>query len=350
MKNSFWTSTAGVVLLCACNMATAGSSSGIAGSVAKAPIVPDGDVAGARTEFVFDLNIDMDPATEGLSMADGDQLRISLPSEFVLNDTANFPIANVGSSETCAPGNLKCTTGVLLQGWPQNPLSPATYDFDIVDNVVSYTAKGGGPGPNMFGPGLKQAHIIANGMRNPMKPGRYTIELELERGGVVETGSTHLTIRPNVRPSINVTSVFDVPADDPNGGNPPNPNFIYQTTGPGMAAPLIWNFLMWDSDGAPFTGVEIEQRNRNGGSIIQGGRTVGQFRIKGPRGAVGQELVSLGPSVESGTPVIGMTFEPPLKTARLRAMFTAGSALGRYQIALRLNNGNTVIMFVDVID
>ena len=349
MKNRFWISTASVVLLFTCNIASAGSSSGIASSVAKAPIVPDGDVAGARTDFVVDLNIDMDPATEGLSMAPGDQLRIKLPAGFDLNDTANFPIANVGSPLIpCVPGNLKCTTGVLLQGWPQNPLSPATYDFDIVDNVVSYTAKGGGLGPNPFGPGLKQAHIIANGMRNPLTPGRYKILVELERGGNVEKGSTHLIIRPNVRPSINVTSVFDVPPDDPNGGNPPNPNFIYQETGPGMAVPLIWNFLMWDTDGAPFTDVEIVQRNRNGGALVRNGHTVGQFKINAPQGAVGQELMSLGPSVEGGTPVIGMTFEPPLKTARLRAVFTAGSALGRYHISLRLNNGNTANMFVDV--
>jgi hypothetical protein len=183
-----------------------------------------------------------------------------------------------------------------------------------------------------------------------MRPGSYEIAVELERGGIVEKGKTHLIIRPNARPSINVTSVFDVPPEDPNGGNPPNPNFIYQETGPGMAAPLTWNFLLWNTYGAPFNGVEIVQRNRNGGVLVQGGHTVGQFKISAPKGAAGQELVSLGPSVESGTPVIGGTFTPQLKTSRLRAMFTAGSAYGRYHISLRLNNGNTVHMFVDVDD
>lgn len=324
-------------------------SGGIVHSVVRAPIVPDGDVAGARTDFVFNFMIDMDPAVEGLSMAPGDQLRIAFPEGFVLNETADYPIANVGALPTCVPGNLQCTTGVLLQGWPQNPLSPATYDIDIVDNVMSYTATAN-IGPNMFGPGMKQAHVILNGMRNPDRPGLYRIPVELERGGNVERGMGFVLIRPNIRPSINVTSVFDVPMDDPNGGAPPNPNFIYQQTGPGMAAPLIWNFLLWDTKGDAFTGVYIEQHNRHGGRLLKGRRTVGTWRIFAPRGATGQSLVALAPSFASGTPVIGMTFGAPIMTGRLQAVFTAGSALGRYHIVLRMNNGNEAVMVVDVVD
>ena len=41
------------------------SASGIVGSVVKAPISPDGDVAGALTDFVINLAGDMDPSVPG---------------------------------------------------------------------------------------------------------------------------------------------------------------------------------------------------------------------------------------------------------------------------------------------
>lgn len=317
-------------------------------SVVKAPIVPDGDVAGARMDYVFNF-ADIDPAVPGFSLAPGDQLRIYLPDDFVLADTATYPIANVGEIPTCVPGNLQCTTGVLLQGWPQNPLPVSAYDFDIVDNVVIYTVTGA-IGPNPFGPGMKQAHVIGNGLFNPAQPGHYPVRVELQRGADVEVGTGSIQVRPNPRASINVTSVFDVPPDDPNGGAPPNPNFIYQQTGPGHAAPLTWNFLLWDTHGQPYTDIEIAQVNRNGGLLVRGGSVVGTFRITSPKGARGQHLVSLGPSFVSGTPVIGMTFDPPLRTGRLRAMFVAGSEFGRYEIELRLNNGTSATMVVDVVE
>jgi hypothetical protein len=342
------------LLMAICLTATSGQvlaaqSSGIVRSAVKAPIVPDGDVAGSRTDFVIDLDIDKDPSVAGRSLVAGDEVRVTLPAAFAFAESAAFPLANVGSSPSCAPGNLQCTTAVLLQGWPQNPVSPALYSLSLMGNTLVFTVTGA-IGPNPFGPGFKQIHLIFNGFRNPMRPGPYRIRVEVETDGTVERGTAYLRIRPNIRPSINVTSVFDVPADDPNGGNPPNPNFTYQQTTPGAAIPLIWNFLLWDTDGAPFTDVDIVQINPRGGRLVRNGGTVGRFTIQAPAGAIGQQLMSLGPSAASGTPVIGMTFQPPLMNGRLRASFTAGSMPGRYVTNIRLNNGNRIDMFVDVVE
>ena len=46
-------------------VASGPSSSGIVGSIVKAPISPDGDVAGARAGFVINLAADMDPSMPG---------------------------------------------------------------------------------------------------------------------------------------------------------------------------------------------------------------------------------------------------------------------------------------------
>ncbi len=338
-----------ITLVATSGYAWAEDSTGIVKSVVKAPIVPDGDVAGARTDIVINLAGDMDPDVPGRTLEAGDTISVTLPEEFTFSEAEAFPLANVGSSPSCAPGNLQCTTAVLLQGWPQNPLSPGLYDLSLDGNTLVFTATGA-IGPNPFGPGFKQIHLIFSGFRNPEIPDSYPIYIETQTGGVIESGTAYARIRRHIRPSINVTSVFDVPPDDPNMGNPPNPNFIYQQTLPGAAAPLTWNFLLWDGDGLPMTDVEIVRRNARGGRLVRNGTTVGRYKIRAPRGAAGQHLMSLGPSVESGTPVIGMTFQPPLKTARLRASFTAGSMPGRYTIKIRMKRGNAIKMFVDVVE
>ena len=348
MNHTFPSLLITIALIATSSHALAGESIGIVDSIGKAPITPDGDVAGARTDFVINLAVDMDPAVPGRSLEAGDTISVTLPAAFTFAESDAFPLGNAGSSPSCAPGNLQCTTAVLLQGWPQNPLPPPLYSLSLAGNTLVITANDA-IGPNPFGPGIKQIHLIFHGFRNPEIPDSYPINVEIQTGGATESGTAYVRIRRNIRPSINVTSVFDVPPDDPNMGNPPNPNFIYQQTTPGAAAPLTWNFLLWDGDGEAFTDVQIVQRNARGGRLVRDGVTVGRFKIRAPRGAAGQHLMSLGPSVASGTPVIGMTFQPPLMTGRLRASFTAGSMPGRYTIKLRMKNGNKIKMFVDVV-
>jgi hypothetical protein len=136
---------------------------------------------------------------------------------------------------------------------------------------------------------------------------------------------------------------------DKNGGKPPNPSTIYQTTKTGQAAPMPSDFLMWDSDGKAYTDVEIVQENEHGGRLVHSGQLIGRFSISSPNGATGQS-VSGGPSVGlPGTPVIGDTFGTPVPVGRLTASFTAGTEPGRYFTTFNLYGGNSATMVVDVV-
>ena len=56
-------------------------SDGIVSAVIKAPIVADGDVAGAPTDLVVVLDTDLDPAVPGRTLAAGKSVRITFPEE-----------------------------------------------------------------------------------------------------------------------------------------------------------------------------------------------------------------------------------------------------------------------------
>ena len=66
------------------------SSSGIVGSIVKAPISPDGNVAGAATGFVINLAVDMDPSVPGRVLRAGESIRVQLPDGFTLTDPEIF--------------------------------------------------------------------------------------------------------------------------------------------------------------------------------------------------------------------------------------------------------------------
>lgn len=338
-------------------MAQESSSSGIVGSVVKAPVAVDGDVVGAATDFVINLAVDMDPAVPGKTLAKGHSIRIILPHGFVFPDQTSFPLQNLFGAADCVAGNLKCSTAVMLHGWPQHPILPSfppggdpqySLSFESDTNTLVFTADVDIAGVPLPGPGIKQLHLILLGFRNPDKPGRYPIHVSIvdAEGKELESGTGDLHIKPGPAPSINVTSVF-VPGDV-KGGKPPNPNTIYQTTKPNAAAPMPWDFLMWDSDGAPHTGVEIVQIDASGGQLTRDGKVVGRFKINAPKGATGQKVTG-EPSIKMpGTPVIGNSFGAPIPSGRLTAMFTAGSTPGRYVTTFEMNGGNSVSMVVDV--
>jgi len=94
----------------------------IVSSIVKAPVVADGDVAGVATDLVIDLDTSLNPAVPGRTLLAGRTIKITLPDQFV--DTGSLPLQDVFSSPTCIPGNLQCSTAVLLQGWPQHPILP----------------------------------------------------------------------------------------------------------------------------------------------------------------------------------------------------------------------------------
>ncbi len=312
--------------------AEADRSSGIATSVVKAPIVPDGDVAGAGADFVINFDRDMDPSVSGRTLLAGNTIRITLPDDF---ESAELP-ADLPTA--CAAFAGECNTAVLLQGWPQRPFPPTadfyTLDMDGTHTLVFTAVQDLAPGAT---PGIKQSHLMALGFINPVA-GEYPIAIEAETGpdGALETGTAVVTIHPDIRPSINVTSIFAKQnEEDPNG------NTIYQQSAPGGTTPFAWDFLLWDADGNGIVGAELIQNSEDGGDIVVGDEIIGAFTIEAPAGASGQTVTG-GPSVEFDAPVSGVP------TGRLSAQFTAGDMPGSYVTTFQMNDGNTQQMFVDV--
>jgi hypothetical protein len=307
-------------------------SEGIASSVVKAPIVPDGDVAGAAADFVINFDTDMDPAVPGRTLLAGNTIRVTLPEAF---SSAGLP-ADLPSQ--CAAFAGECSTAVLLQGWPQRPIPPTpeflTLEMDGTHTLVFTAVQDLAPGAT---PGIKQSHLMALGFTNP-DAGDYAIDIEAMTGadGAIEAGTAVVTIHPEIRPSINVTSIFAKAGEDD-----PNSNPIYQQAEAGGPTPFAWDFFLWDADGNGIVGAELAQADGEGGSIVVGDATVGSFSIEAPDGATGQ-AVSGGPSVEANAPVAG------LPSARLTAQFTAGDTPGRYVTTFEMDDGNSLQMFVDV--
>jgi hypothetical protein len=314
--------------------ASAGVDTGIVAAVAKAPITPDGDVAGAPTDLVITLDGSLDPADPGRTLLEGKTVKVTLPDDFV---NLGGPVLNPGMPPGCPPPAGTCSTGVLLQGWPQHPIPPSPLNYTVGGegtNTIVYTATQDLVPAPPAAPGLKQMHLVLRNFVNP-GPGRYEflVEAETGPGGAIETGVAVVHVRPKPRASINVTSVFN---------GPTTPNTIYQQAAQGSTVPLDYDFLVWDRKGDPAVGVEIRSVNDNHAQLVQGRRVVGQIRIEAPRGASGQQVSSLGPS----TPIIGPVLN--LATARLTVQFTAGDSPGRYTTTFRMNNGTSVQMFVDV--
>ncbi|HBY99076.1 MAG: hypothetical protein M5U01_10900 [Ardenticatenaceae bacterium] len=317
------------------------TGNGIVGSITRAPIVPDGDVAGAPTDLVLDLDTSLDPSVTGRSLLAGKTIKVILPEEF--ENTGRLLTQDFFTSPTCVPGNLQCNSAILLQGWPQHPILPSVppgqglsrYSVTLEGtHIMVITANVDlTPGAPLPGPGIKQIHLILNGFRNPA-PGFYDIQVLAKTGadGAIETGLGRVQILPQIRPSINVTSFY----------NPGSPNTIYQETSPGELAPLPYDLLLWDRNGAPMEGVTLSMVNPTHGLLVQGENSVGQFFIDTPPGASGQEIFSAAPSVPVPAPVSGVP------TARLTAFFRAGSEVGEYGVTFELNGGNAVQMFVRV--
>ena len=335
------------VALVAALFATSSLADGVVANVVKAGIGATGNVAGERTDLVINLNVDPDPAVPGFTLLAGHQIRVTLPKQFAFAQADSFPLADIRPGTSCVPGNLQCSTAVLLPAWPQNPVPPGQYSLSLEGNTLVYSANVDIV-PNVpAAPAIKQVHLIFNGWRNPSRPGLYRIRVRAQTGpgGAWQRGVGVAHILPRTRPSINVTSVF-ADMEDP---NPPNPNTIFQTTGPGEAAPLLWDFLLWDRNGEPFTDISIAQRGPRFYLLKQHGKIVGSASIQTPPGATGQAIVPMGPSFEIPlTPIVGVTFGPTSPTARLTAGFVAGSVTGRYTTVFRMNGGNSIEMVVDV--
>ncbi|MCI0898681.1 MAG: collagen-like protein, partial [Chloroflexi bacterium] len=214
-------------------------------SLVNAPVLANGTVAGAPTEFVISLDVSMDPAMPGKTLLKGNTIKITLPDDFA--DTGSLAFKGVGS-EDCVPGNLQCTTGVLLPGWPQHPIGPPFKMYDINlggSNSIVFTALEDILPDPPLAPGIKQIHLILKRFTNP-GPGQYRIKIEAETGpnGAVETSWGQLHIIPEIRPFISLTSAM----------NPGTPNTVYQSAAPGTSTPFGYDLLLWNSQGEALTG------------------------------------------------------------------------------------------------
>ncbi|UCC51079.1 MAG: hypothetical protein JSV68_18510, partial [Anaerolineaceae bacterium] len=309
-------------------------NNGIVHSVVKAPIVSDGDVAGAITDIVISLDRSLDPSVAGRTLLKGNKIKITFPDAFINTGKGGGTLF----TPECGPYPFECSTGILLQGWPQHPIfpmfppgssAPVYYNVTLEGTHtlvytalldVPYVVPPGSvpPSSNLPGPGIKQMHLLGSGFVNP-DPGFYDIQVMAQTGpgGAWESGTGRVHIVPQARPSINVTSV--------NGG-PGNPNSIYQEADTNTLVDLPYNFFLWGKGGAPLTGVEIEMVNSKHALMRQGDVVVGHVTIDAPRAAKGQEVSSKGPSVEATAPVSGED------TALLVVDFMTGDTAGLYTV------------------
>jgi hypothetical protein len=165
-------------LLLLCGTAAA---EGIVASISKAPVIADGDVTGMPTDYVITLTGSLDHNVPGRSLAAGDIIKVIFPPEFDLENlnpmyplldapTPLPPVAPLQDND-CVPAYLTCTTAVILRGWPQDPYFPPalfhTLSIDTSENALVFTAQQDLVAIPPTSPGIKQIHLILNGVTNP---------------------------------------------------------------------------------------------------------------------------------------------------------------------------------------
>jgi len=350
-------------------------AAGIVKSIGKSSIIADGNVSGESTDILITLDRPLDPFVDGRSLAAGDQIRVIFPPEFDLtNLDPGYPLRDVPwplppvpplPLMPCVPGNLQCTTAVILHGWPQQPFfPPAVYhelSIDPFDNALVFTALQDLAPAGPTAPGIKQLLLILNGLHNP-QPGEYVVQVEAQTGpgGAWESGSELYRVLPKTRPSVNVTSVFvaglaglvesgDPPCNSPT--LPPNPyNPVYQHALVGDDAPFVWTILLWGRNKEPLDNVSLAWSSDNHARLIRDDHAIGHLFIDTPAGASGygvevnpEGCTTLlgGAPVIAGTPGIG-----PQPVGRLDLLFHAGDVAGDYTTTISINNGNSVELVV----
>jgi len=307
-------------------------SSGIVKNVMNAPVIGDGTVAGAVTEFVINLDVSIDPTVPGKTLLEGNTIRVTLPDEFV--NSGEPALENIMSNDECTPANMLCTAAVMVQGWPQRPVPPPWYDMSIegTNTLVVTALRDIVPNPPTFA-GIKVIHLMFKSFTNPAEPGFYSLDVVAETGpaGTVETGTAVVEILPRAIPHMGITSVFNEGA----------PNTIYQNAGLNEATPFAYDLLLWNYDSEPMVGVGIEPLGPNLWGLVQDEQIVGIANVQAPAGATGMRFYNEEPSTEINAP---LTKAP---TGRLRAFFQIGSVPGEYVVQVYLLNGNSQQMFVN---
>ena len=88
--------------------------SGIVTSVRGAPVVPDGTVAGAQTDFVITLDTSLDPAVPGRELPALHTIKVTLPEGFV--NTGALPLRDPTSCDRAEPLAWMCAVAFAVVG------------------------------------------------------------------------------------------------------------------------------------------------------------------------------------------------------------------------------------------
>ena len=329
-------------------------------SIDRAAIAQNGDVVGSTTNLVVTLDRSLHPETPGLDLQPGDRLAFALPEAFDTTNIATYPVADFTSSPECKPGNLRCTTLVLLQGWPQSAIIPLvppgspdakhlyTIDYDADNRVISAQILPDFAEVPAWGPGIKQVHLTLHGFTNPKLPGRYPIGVTLTGadGTVKAEGFGFATIRGSAGATIFPSSVFS--ESDDNGMPPPNPNLFWQKAKVSSQLPMHWDFLMWDAEGRPYETVSLHSSDTAHAEIRSGETPIGYVVVSAPPAASGHEVGLVRHRQIGATPIIGKSFGEPKPATHMTSSFMTGDVPGRYVITFSMIDGNSSVMIVDV--
>ncbi len=315
-------------------------------AIAPAPITTTGHVATLPTDLVFVLVAEADPATPGLALGLGDQLRLTLPPAFARNPAV--PI----SADT--DGNV-----VLTKGWPQGAVRLAgqyQIGWDDAGHSLTVTAVADVPATGANAPGIKVLHLRGDTFINPTA-GDYPVQIDHVRSGGVAArwrGTASIVERP---PAARLApSNFHLP---------PGTGANFQQAAPGQVLPHRLGLLLW-ADGVPLEGVGVAARDLQRFPTYTGGllvadtsgdrvldpavdRVVGGIIGSAPAGASGQAATS--PRGADGAPLLsGQAVRDPgfprgggaPVPGLLVIEFRLGSAPGAYQPTFELIGGNRV--------
>lgn len=302
-------------------------------SVDRAPVTPDGDVAGAPTDLLVTF-ADPDPTTPGVALKAGGTVRVRLPKAFV--NEGVLPVADTGSAPDCAPPVVSaCSTAVLTQGWPQSPVLPfPSVEWEADTNTIVLTANADWPSTGIEQPGPKAVHLLLLGFSNPDQAGMYRLAVEIKpdpNSDRVLRGATRTRIKRSIQPAIS-------PNSQANGAPPPPfPNTLFQSVRPGEPSNTM-TFYMWDGAGEALVGADFAPGAARMRPITDtSGQRVGSVRVRVPRGAKNWSLDSGGPSA------LGTAFLTGIPVGRMTAVFTTDpDVFGAYTLEFKLANGNTL--------
>ncbi|MEM9656199.1 MAG: hypothetical protein AAGA65_29200, partial [Actinomycetota bacterium] len=286
------------IVVCFCLLVSTGAAAVSADTdelrilIDRAPVDPDGDVAGAPTDLLLTFR-DIDPTVEGIGLKAGGTITVTLPEGFV--DSGTLPFAATGSSPTCAPPLLStCNTAVIVQGWPQSPVLPfPSVSWDAEANAVTLTAVADWLPAGPSSPGPKAVHLAFLGVTNPERAGLYRLQMRIQPDpdeDRVLTGEGRVQITENPRPALLPISLA---AGSP---PPPFPNPLFQTIEAGEPSLPLLLYLSDDEANAVVDATFVDGPARVRPIRNADGRRIGLIRVQPARGAREWSLESGGPS------------------------------------------------------